>query len=177
DAGDYPKSSAAEGLAAPARSSSGHGERGGGRQRSLPSEAREVGGSVPMTDAASAMEAGVLERALDELAELGTGRDREQIAALRERLAAARLRVLVAGEAKRGKSTLVNALLGRAVLPAGVTPLTAVATTVRYGDDPHAQVRFANGHEEKQPLSALPDLVTERGHPGNQRHIASVTVD
>ena len=83
---------------------------------------------------------------------------------------------MVAGEAKRGKSTLINALLGRAVLPAGVTPLTAVATTVRYGDDPHAEVRFADGHEEKQPLTALPELVTERGNPGNRRHVAAVTV-
>jgi GTP-binding protein EngB required for normal cell division len=114
--------------------------------------------------------------ALDELAELGTNEDRERIAALRDRLDAARLRVLVAGEAKRGKSTLINALIGHVVLPAGVTPLTAVATTVRYGDDPHAQVRFADGHEEKQPLSALPDLVTERGNPANRRRIAAVTV-
>jgi GTP-binding protein EngB required for normal cell division len=119
---------------------------------------------------------GALPAALDELAVLGTGQDRERIAALRARLDAARLRVLVAGEAKRGKSTLINALLGRAVLPAGVTPLTAVATTVRYGDDPHAEVRFADGHEEKQPLTALPDLVTERGNPGNRRHVAAVTV-
>jgi GTP-binding protein EngB required for normal cell division len=118
----------------------------------------------------------VLAGALDELAALGTGQDREQIAALRDRLDAARLRVLVAGEAKRGKSTLINALVGRAVLPAGVTPLTAVATTVRYGDDPHAEVRFADGHEEKQPLPALPDLVTERGNPANRRRIAAVTV-
>jgi len=114
--------------------------------------------------------------ALDELAALGSAGDREQIAAVRDRLDAARLRVLVAGEAKRGKSTLINALLGRAVLPAGVTPLTAVATTVRYGGDPHAEVRFADGHEEKQPVTALPDLVTERGNPGNRLRIAGVTV-
>ena len=114
--------------------------------------------------------------ALDELAVLGTGEDRERIAVLRDRLDAARLRVLVAGEAKRGKSTLINALLGCAVLPTGVTPLTAVATTVRYGDDPHAEVRFADGHQEKQPLSALPDLVTERGNPANRRRIAAATV-
>jgi GTP-binding protein EngB required for normal cell division len=114
--------------------------------------------------------------ALTELAALGTDADRERIAALRDRLDAARLRVLVAGEAKRGKSTLINALLGRAVLPTGVTPLTAVATTVRYGDDHRVEVRFSDGHEEKQPVSALPDLVTERGNPGNRRHIAAVTV-
>ena len=116
-----------------------------------------------------------LDKTLDDLAALGTGRDRELLAALRDRLAAARLRVLVAGEAKRGKSTLINALLGRPVLPSGVTPLTAVATTVRYGEDPHAEVRFGDGHEEKHPLAALDDLVTERGNPRNRRGIATVT--
>ena len=114
--------------------------------------------------------------ALTELAALGTARDREQLAALLDRLEASRLRVLVAGEAKRGKSTLINALLGRDVLPSGVTPLTAVATTVRYGDDPRAEVFFLDGHEEKQPLTALTELVTERGNPGNRRGIAGVTV-
>jgi GTP-binding protein EngB required for normal cell division len=122
------------------------------------------------------MPGNALETALDALAALGTEADREQIESLRERMAAARLRVLVAGEAKRGKSTLINALLGREVLPAGVTPVTSVATAVRYGDDPRVQVRYADGHEEKQPLTALSDLVTERGNPGNRRHVADVTV-
>jgi Dynamin family len=119
---------------------------------------------------------GALADALDELARLGTDQDREQLAAVRERLAAARLRVLVAGEAKRGKSTLINALLGRDLLPSGVTPLTAVATTVRYGTEPRAEVLFLDGHEEKHPLTALAALVTERGNPHNRRRIAGVTV-
>jgi septin family protein len=37
--------------------------------------------------------------------------------ALRGRLAGQRLRVLVAGEAKRGKTTLVNALFSRPLIP------------------------------------------------------------
>ncbi len=114
--------------------------------------------------------------ALNELAAVGTVRDREQLAALQDRLDAARLRVLVAGEAKRGKSTLINALLGRDVLPSGVTPLTAVATTVRFGREPRAEVLFLDGHEQKYPLTALPDLVTELGNPRNRRRIAGVTV-
>ena len=114
--------------------------------------------------------------ALSDVAALGTDRDRDRVAAIRDRLRSARLRVLVAGEAKRGKSTLVNAFLGQPVLPVGVTPLTAVATTVRYGDNPHAEVRFADGHEERHPYAALDDLVTERGNPANRRGIASVTV-
>jgi hypothetical protein len=79
-------------------------------------------------------------------------------------------------EAKRGKSTLVNALLGRALLPVGVTPLTALATTVRYGQDEGVTAVFADGHSEQFPLGALDDLVTERGNPGNRRGLASVTV-
>ncbi len=117
-----------------------------------------------------------LDSALSVLTALGTERDRERLAGLRDRLESARLRVLVAGEAKRGKSTLINALLGANVLPSGVTPLTAVATTVRYGDDQHAEARFLDGHDEKYPLAALADLVTERGNPGNRRLIAGVTV-
>jgi hypothetical protein len=125
---------------------------------------------APMPNSESA-----LVSALAELTAWGTQRDREQLTALLDRLDAERLRVLVAGEAKRGKSTLVNALLGRDLLPSGVTPLTAVTTTVRYGDDERAEVRFLDGHEEKYPLAALPDLVTERGNPGNRRRIAGVT--
>lgn len=117
-----------------------------------------------------------LSAAVSALAELGNARDRQRLVALLDRLAAARLRVLVAGEAKRGKSTLINALLGRDVLPSGVTPLTAVATTVRYGDDPRVEVAFLDGHEEKHPLAALADFVTEARNARNQRRVARATV-
>jgi len=90
-----------------------------------------------------------LAQTLGELSALGSERDRDQLAALRDRLAEARLRVLVVGEAKRGKSTLVNALLSHAVLSSGVTPLTAVTTTVRYGEDERAEVRFLDGHDNR----------------------------
>ena len=120
--------------------------------------------------------AGPLLAALDELSGLGGDDDRATLDALRGRLADQRLRVLVAGEAKRGKSTLVNALLGRPLLPAGVTPLTALATTVRYGRDEGVRAVFRGGRAASFPLAALGDLVTERGNPGNRRDLASVTV-
>jgi small GTP-binding protein len=113
---------------------------------------------------------------LDGLVSLADGADASSLAALRDRLDAARLRVLVVGEAKRGKSTLVNALLGGNLLPTGVTPLTAVATTLTYGTDRDLDVVFEDGRAERHPLTALADLVTERGNPENARGVASVTV-
>ncbi len=114
-------------------------------------------------------------RALTELSGLD-GDDLASVDDLHGRLAERRLRVLVAGEAKRGKSTLVNALLGRPLLPMGVTPLTAVVTTVRYGKDESATAVFRTGRTESFPLTKLDDLVTERSNPGNRRGLASVTV-
>jgi Dynamin family len=114
--------------------------------------------------------------ALAELSRLGGDDDRATLNGWGARLREGRLRVLVAGEAKRGKSTLVNALLGRPVLPMGVTPLTALATTVRYGQPEGASVVFRDGHAEGCPLPALADFVTERGNPGNRRNVVSVTV-
>jgi ribosome biogenesis GTPase A len=61
----------------------------------------------------------LLHNVLGELYGLVSPAERERIDGLRERPAADRIRVLVAGEAKRGKSTIVNALLGRDVLPTG----------------------------------------------------------
>ncbi len=115
---------------------------------------------------------------LGRLADLGTAADRDALAALADRLDSARLRVLVAGEAKRGKSTLVNALLGREVLPSGVIPLTAVAATVVQAppDAEGIEVAFGTGRTERFALSALADFGTERGNPGNSRQVAAITV-
>jgi small GTP-binding protein len=117
-----------------------------------------------------------LTSALDDLTALADEADVGVLAALRERLSAARLRVLVVGEAKRGKSTLVNALLGREILPTGVTPLTAVPTTVTHGADEGLDAVFTDGRTEHHPLPALEDLGTERGNPGNSRGVAAITV-
>ncbi len=113
---------------------------------------------------------------LDDLSVMAGRADRERIAELADRLAADRIRVLVAGEAKRGKSTVVNALLGRAVLPTGVTPVTALATVVRYGTPEGVTVEYADGRREEHPVDELATLVTERGNPGNRLGIARVTV-
>ena len=87
-----------------------------------------------------------------------------------------RLRIAVVGEAKRGKSTVVNALLGREVLPGGVIPLTALATTVIHDRVERVETLGPDAAAETYPLSALADLVTESGNPHNRRGLTRVTV-
>jgi small GTP-binding protein len=94
----------------------------------------------------------------------------EILARTRER----RLRVLVAGEAKRGKSTLLNRLLDRDLLPTGVLPVTAISTTVRYGDADELRVRYLDGRTERHRLDELARFVTERANPENTLRVADV---
>jgi GTPase SAR1 family protein len=51
------------------------------------------------------------------------------------RLDRAQLRVLVLGEIKQGKSTLINAILGEALLPSGVTPTTGAVVQIVHADE------------------------------------------
>jgi hypothetical protein len=76
--------------------------------------------------------------------------------ALRELLHDRNLVVAVAGDFKRGKSTLINALLGRRLLPTRVAPATAVPCLLHAGPETSATVVYANGRApETVPIEDL----------------------
>jgi small GTP-binding protein len=64
------------------------------------------------------------------LAELGHAITRDTVRRVEHNV----VRVLVLGEIKQGKSSLINALLGRDALPMGVTPTTGATVVVRSGE-------------------------------------------
>jgi GTP-binding protein EngB required for normal cell division len=90
------------------------------------------------------------------------------------RLQAQRLEVAVVGEFKRGKSSLINALVGRQVLPVGVLLLTAVPTVLERGEE-GVVVEFVDGRREHHRLDRLAGFVTEEMNPGNRLGVARVT--
>jgi GTPase SAR1 family protein len=113
--------------------------------------------------------------ALDELLTLASGLlpepGRSHLAAARDRVAGQRFNLVVLGEFKRGKSTLINALLGREVLPTGVVPLTSVVTALGAGDRDRLLIRSTGGGEVERPAADLADYVTEAGNPANVRRV------
>lgn len=66
--------------------------------------------------------------------------------------------LVVVGEFNAGKSAFVNALLGRQVLPEGVTPTTAQVTVVRYGDQTGTTVIEPHLHVVHAPVDLLREL-------------------
>src|SRR5271157_4770154 len=69
-----------------------------------------------------------------------------------KKLEADRFHLVVVGEFNHGKTTFVNALLGEAALPVGVTPTTAAIHHLRYAERPEATVVYASGRREPLPF-------------------------
>lgn len=104
------------------------------------------------------------------------GVDREACERLGEKLAQHAFNLVIAGEFKRGKSTVINALLGVDLLPTGVVPLTSVVTRLQYREAAAATVVFESGEQRPVALNALPDYVTELGNPKNAKGVLEVSV-
>jgi GTP-binding protein EngB required for normal cell division len=100
----------------------------------------------------------------------------DSLAGIEDKVAASRFHLAVLGQFKRGKTTLINSLLGDDVLPVAVIPLTSIITLLRYGDQPQVTVHFLSGEVREIEMSGLPAYVTERGNPGNRKQVKHVEV-
>ena len=93
-------------------------------------------------------------------------------------LAEDRFNLAVVGQFKRGKSTLMNAVLGRDLLPTGLLPLTSAITTLCYGSTERVVLsRKGWTLEQEIPLAQLADYITERGNPGNEKGLLEARVE
>lgn len=109
---------------------------------------------------------------------------RQKIAGLQERLANERFHLAVLGQFKRGKSTLLNALLGAELLPSSVVPLTSIPTFISWGSEIKALVRYLDSRpcEEFSVGSAeearffIAQYVTEDNNPNNRKNVSQVEV-
>ena len=115
---------------------------------------------------------------LSELADERNDQGLEQrINSFCSKLESATFNLAVVGEFKRGKSTLVNALIGDNLLPMAVIPLTSIATIIAYGSKTNITVRFQNQDSIEITREQLPNYVTENGNPKNEKLVATVEIE
>ena len=108
--------------------------------------------------------------------ELGAEPVAEEARELAARISEGRFYVACVGQFKRGKSTLLNALVGHEVVPTGFVPVTAVPTVIRFGDALHARIRMRDGSWQDVAMSDLKEHVTEELNPENRKHVDGAEV-
>ena len=72
------------------------------------------------------------------------------------------LNVAIVGQFSSGKSTFLNALLGCEILPAGLTPVTAKLTHIKYGENYALRVDYENGKELNLNIDQIGKFVDQR---------------
>jgi len=100
----------------------------------------------------------------------------DALAKLHERILEGRFNLAILGQFKRGKSSLLNALLGEEVLPTAVLPLTAIPTFIHAGEQRQATAHFEDRRPPEQSKGQglaelrtfLSRCVTEQGNPENR---------
>jgi Dynamin family len=98
----------------------------------------------------------------------------------KDRLVTDQVRVLVVGEFKKGKSMLVNGIVGAPACPVLDDLATAVPTMVRYAETPGVTLvrHLDTGATQRTPvpLDHLTRYATESGNPANRERLAQVEV-
>jgi predicted GTPase len=120
------------------------------------------------------------EAGLRRAAELADGLGAENTSraarAVAQRVSEGLFYVACVGQFKRGKSTLLNALIGRSILPAGVIPVTTIPTVIRFGESLGAQVRFRNAEWTAIPVNSIEEYVSEEKNPENAKGVEGLEV-
>ncbi len=116
-----------------------------------------------------------LEQELSRLARLPEVKG-PQVARLLDKLRENRFNLVILGAFKRGKSTLINALLGEPVLPTAIIPLTSVVTILGYGESLEIRVHFHHGRSLAITQPELAAYITEKGNPRNQKGVREVEI-
>ena len=104
-----------------------------------------------------------------------TGRELARVKALAQKLENSSMTVSVIGQFKRGKSALVNCILEDKILPVGIVPVTAVVTTVEYGEK-KAAVHFANGVVKETEFEQISAYVNEQENKDNHLNVTKVSI-
>jgi predicted GTPase len=122
--------------------------------------------------------AGQLRILRESLKTLGLDAGDQQCGELVVKLAEDRFILAVLGQFKRGKSSLMNAIIGRELLPTGVLPLTSAITTLKYGPVERLEVHRENSKfPAEYPLSSLSDYITEQGNPSNRKKVKAAYIE
>ncbi len=72
------------------------------------------------------------------------------------------MKVAVTGQFSSGKSTFLNALLAKNILPTGITPVTSKVNYIRYGDELKIRVKYKDGRDEYHDIDAISKFTDQR---------------
>ncbi|MDR2789419.1 MAG: dynamin family protein [Campylobacteraceae bacterium] len=72
------------------------------------------------------------------------------------------MKVALTGQFSSGKSTFLNALLAKNILPTGITPVTSKVNYIRYGGEFSLMVKYKDGRESFHGIESIKSFTDQR---------------
>ena len=91
----------------------------------------------------------------------------DRLLTVKEHLLSNCFNLVILGQFKRGKTTLINSLIGKEILPSSVVPLTSVVTILKHSGEINCNIYMQDGSNKIVRLEELTDYITEKGNPKN----------
>jgi len=85
--------------------------------------------------------------------------------------------VAILGQFKSGKSSFLNSLIGKPILPVGVIPVTTTITRLQYGKRERVIVRHFDGLQTEVDIGAIEEFTSEAQNPANRKNVELVDVE
>lgn len=85
--------------------------------------------------------------------------------------------VAILGQFKAGKSSFLNSLIGKPILPVGVIPVTTTITRLQHGKKEKAIVRHYDGKQNEVDIAAIEEFTSEAKNPANQKNVEVVDIE
>ncbi len=85
--------------------------------------------------------------------------------------------VAILGQFKAGKSSFINNLIGKNVLPVGVIPVTTVITRLQYGPKEKAIVTFFDDRKSEIRLTEVEEYISEQKNQANKKNVEVVDIE
>ncbi len=85
--------------------------------------------------------------------------------------------VSILGQFKAGKSSFINSIIKKDILPTAVIPATSVITRIYYGKEDKAFVELEDGRTLPIHLNEIADYVTEARNPKNVKQVKVANIE
>ena len=85
--------------------------------------------------------------------------------------------VAILGQFKAGKSSFINSLVAREILPVGVIPVTTVITRLQYGPRERAMITYIDGTKSEIGIEELGKFISEAQNPSNSKNVDIVDIE
>ena len=85
--------------------------------------------------------------------------------------------IAIFGQFKAGKSSFINSIIGKPILPTGVIPATSVITRICFGEKERALLKFNDNRIEEICLNVIDEYITEPKNPKNIKGVCFANIE